>query len=73
MFGPEYAELAFLLDEQREWARSALPTYRDRRDFFEEIVNGDPDPIEMLRGGQVLAVREMIAAAKRRVQERLSR
>jgi precorrin-2 dehydrogenase / sirohydrochlorin ferrochelatase len=73
MFGPEYAELAFLLDEQREWAKAALPTYRDRRDFFEEIVNGDPDPIEMLRGGQVLAVREMIAAAKRRVQERLSR
>jgi precorrin-2 dehydrogenase/sirohydrochlorin ferrochelatase len=72
MFGPEYAELAFLLDEQREWAKSTLPTYGDRRDFFERIVNGDPDPIEMLRGGQVLAVREMIAAAKRRVQERLT-
>jgi precorrin-2 dehydrogenase / sirohydrochlorin ferrochelatase len=72
MFGPEYAELAFLLDEQREWAKLNLPTYGDRRDFFERIVNGEPDPIEMLREGQVLAVREMITAAKRRVEERLT-
>ncbi|MGH2816917.1 MAG: precorrin-2 dehydrogenase/sirohydrochlorin ferrochelatase family protein [Actinomycetota bacterium] len=69
MFGPEYAELAFLLDEQREWAKSVLPTYQDRKEFFEAIVNGEPDPIEMLREKQVLAVRELIAAAKRRVQE----
>jgi precorrin-2 dehydrogenase/sirohydrochlorin ferrochelatase len=69
MFGPEYAELAFLLDEQREWAKSALPTYQDRKEFFEAIVNGEPDPIEMLRDKQVLAVRELIGAAKRRVQE----
>jgi precorrin-2 dehydrogenase / sirohydrochlorin ferrochelatase len=69
LFGPEYAELAFLLDEQREWAKSALPTYQDRKEFFEAIVNGDPDPIQMLRDERVLAVRELIAEAKRRVQE----
>jgi precorrin-2 dehydrogenase/sirohydrochlorin ferrochelatase len=72
VFGREYAELAFLLDEQREWAKSTLPTYGDRRDFFERIVNGDPDPIAMLRDGEVLAVRDMIASAKRRVQEGLT-
>jgi siroheme synthase-like protein len=69
MFGPEYAELAFMLDEQREWAKSTLPTYQDRKEFFEAIVNGEPDPIEMLRDEQVLAVRELIAEAKRRVKE----
>jgi precorrin-2 dehydrogenase / sirohydrochlorin ferrochelatase len=26
-----------------------LPTYDDRKAFFEEIVSGDPDPIELLR------------------------
>jgi precorrin-2 dehydrogenase / sirohydrochlorin ferrochelatase len=73
MFGPEYAELAFLLDEQREWAKLNLPTYAHRRDFFEDIVNGEPDPIAMLRAGEVLAVRELITAAKRRIEERISR
>jgi precorrin-2 dehydrogenase len=73
MFGPEYAELAFLLDEQREWAKSVLPTYQDRKEFFEAIVNGQPDPLQMLRDGKVLAVRELIAAAKRGVQEGLTR
>jgi precorrin-2 dehydrogenase / sirohydrochlorin ferrochelatase len=72
MFGPEYAELAFLLDEQREWAKSVLPTYQDRKEFFEAIVTGEPDPIQMLRDGKILAVRELIAAAKRRVQEGLT-
>jgi precorrin-2 dehydrogenase/sirohydrochlorin ferrochelatase len=73
MFGPAYAELAFLLDEQREWAKENLGTYEERRDFFEAIVNGEPDPIAMLRSGEVLAVRELITAAKRRVEERLVR
>jgi len=66
-FGPEYAELAFLLDEVRDWAKDALPTYDDRRDFFETIVNGDPDPLELLRRGEILAVRELIARARKEV------
>lgn len=66
-FGPEYAELAFMLDEIRGWAKRVLPTYEDRRDFFEAIVNGDPDPLELLRNGDVLATRELIARARKEV------
>ena len=66
-FGPEYAELAFMLDEIRDWAKRVLPTYDERRDFFEAIVNGEPDPLELLRGGEILAVRELIARARKEV------
>ena len=66
-FGPEYAELAFMLDEIRDWAKRVLPTYDERRDFFEAIVNGDPDPLELLRKGEILAVRELIARARKEV------
>ena len=34
-----------ILNDVRGWAKGTLPTYNDRKDFFEEIVNGDPDPI----------------------------
>ena len=65
-FGPAYAELAVILNEVRGWAKGTLPTYNDRRDFFEEIVNGDPDPVELIREGRAGEVRELIEAAKRR-------
>ena len=35
----------------RGWAKGTLPTYQDRKVFFESIVNGEPDPIELLRDG----------------------
>ena len=38
-----------LLNEVRGWAKGTLPTYQDRKEFFESIVNGEPDPIELLR------------------------
>jgi precorrin-2 dehydrogenase / sirohydrochlorin ferrochelatase len=63
-FGEEYATLAVLLNEARGWAKGTLPTYQDRKDFFEGIVNGRPDPIELLRAGDVDAVRDLIAAAR---------
>jgi siroheme synthase-like protein len=66
MFGPEYVQLAVLLDGVREWAKATLPTYDDRKVFFEDIVNGEPDPLELLRAGDEHAVRELIAAAQRR-------
>ena len=69
MFGPAYAELALILNEARGWAKATLPTYNDRRDFFEGIVNGDPDPVELLRDGRADQVRELIEAAKRRHAE----
>ena len=59
-YGEPYARLAMLLN-----------TYQDRKAFFEGIVNGDPDPIELLRAdvsdgssGED-AVRELIARAQR--------
>jgi hypothetical protein len=54
-----------LLNEVRGWAKGTLPTYQDRKAFFEGIVNGDPDPIELLREGDEAAVRELIARAQR--------
>jgi precorrin-2 dehydrogenase / sirohydrochlorin ferrochelatase len=65
LFGEPYALLAVLLNEARGWAKGTLPTYQDRKRFFEGIVNGDPDPIELLRGGDVVAVRELIESARR--------
>jgi precorrin-2 dehydrogenase/sirohydrochlorin ferrochelatase len=64
-FGEPYANLAILLNEARGWAKATLPTYQDRKEFFESIVNGDPDPIELLRDGDIDAVRDLIADAQR--------
>jgi precorrin-2 dehydrogenase/sirohydrochlorin ferrochelatase len=67
-FGESYARLAVLLNEVRGWAKGTLPTYRERKDFFEGIVNGDPDPIALLRDGDGEggedAVRALIARAQ---------
>jgi siroheme synthase-like protein len=65
LFGEPYALLAILLNDARGWAKSTLPTYAERKEFFESIVNGEPDPIELLRNGDVQAVRELIEAAQR--------
>jgi siroheme synthase-like protein len=64
-FGEPYARLAVLLNDARGWAKSTLPTYQDRKVFFESIVNGEPDPVELLRAGDEGAVRDLIAAAQR--------
>jgi siroheme synthase-like protein len=70
-FGEPYARLAVLLNEVRGWAKGTLPTYQDRKRFFEGIVDGGGagiDPIALLRdapgedGEQ--AVRELIARAQ---------
>ena len=64
-YGEPYARLAELLNEVRGWAKGSLPTYQDRKEFFESIVNGEPDPVELLRRGDERAVRDLIAAAQR--------
>jgi precorrin-2 dehydrogenase/sirohydrochlorin ferrochelatase len=61
LFGPSYGDLAELLNEVRGWAKATLPTYDDRKAFFEGIVNGSPDPIELLRSEGPEAVRRLIA------------
>jgi siroheme synthase-like protein len=63
-YGEPYARLAELLNEVRGWAKGTLPTYQDRKEFFETIVNGEPDPVELLRQGDERAVRDLIAAAQ---------
>src|SRR5918999_1812316 len=64
-YGEVYARLAVLLNEARGGAESTLPTYQDRKAFFEGIVNGSPDPVELLRRGDEAGVRALIAAAQR--------
>src|SRR6201995_4263741 len=63
LFGEESARLAIILNDARGGAKGTLPTYQDRKDFFEGIVNGDPDPIALLRAGDEHGVRDIIAAA----------
>lgn len=76
-FGQPYAHLAVLLNEVRGWAKATLPTYQERKEFFEGIVNGQPDPIALLRDdGEIdgarragtargeQAVRDLIARAQ---------
>ena len=48
-YGEPYARLAVILNDARGWAKATLPTYQDRKEFFEGIVNGDPDPVELVR------------------------
>jgi precorrin-2 dehydrogenase/sirohydrochlorin ferrochelatase len=63
-FGEPYARLAVMLNDVRGWAKGTLPTYQDRKEFFEGIVNGDPDPIELVRAGREAEVLDLIEAAK---------
>ncbi len=65
LFGEEYSRLAVMLNDARGWAKGNLPTYQDRKAFFESIVNGDPDPIELIRADDEQAVLDLIAAAQR--------
>jgi precorrin-2 dehydrogenase/sirohydrochlorin ferrochelatase len=64
-YGEPYARMAVLLNEVRGWAKATLPTYQDRKEFFEGIVNGEPDPVELLRQGDEQAVRDLLSAAQR--------
>jgi siroheme synthase-like protein len=72
LFGEDYARLAVILNDARGWAKGTLPTYQDRKEFFEGIVNGDPDPIQLLRDGQEPAVLALIESAKERAAAALA-
>src|ERR671937_1068522 len=65
-YGEPYARLAVILNDARGWAKATLPTYQDRKAFFEGIVNGEPDPIALLREGREDAVRDLIEQHKDR-------
>jgi siroheme synthase-like protein len=72
LFGEPYARLAVLLNDVRGWAKGTLPTYQDRKQFFEGIVNGDPDPVALLREGREADVRELIERAQGEHERRLA-
>ena len=65
LFGEPYAMLAVVLNEARGWAKATLPTYQDRKQFFESIVEGEPDPVELLREGRFDEVRQLLEGAMR--------
>lgn len=67
-FDDAYARLAEILNELRPWARDVLADYAARRDFFAAIVNGKPDPIDLLRSGSEDEVLRLIADAQERVR-----
>jgi len=64
MFGAPYAELADILESVRPWAKEHLPTYMDRKAFFEDVVNGAPDPIGLIAAGHTEQVWALIEAKK---------
>jgi siroheme synthase-like protein len=72
LFGEEYARLAVILNDARGWAKATLPTYRDRKEFFEGIVNGEPDPVELIRERRETEVLALIEAAKGRAAAALA-
>jgi siroheme synthase-like protein len=63
-FGEDYARLAVMLNDVRGWAKATLPTFQERRAFFDSIVGGEPDPIALLRDGDEGAVLALIEDAK---------
>src|SRR4051794_14252712 len=72
LFGEDYARLAIVLNDARGWAKGTLPTYQDRKQFFEGIVNGDPDPIVLMREGLEQELLTLIEAAKERATAALA-
>ncbi|MBI4897386.1 MAG: bifunctional precorrin-2 dehydrogenase/sirohydrochlorin ferrochelatase [Actinobacteria bacterium] len=72
LFGEAYADLAVILNDVRGWAKGTLPTYQDRKQFFEQIVNGEPDPIELLRAGRADELRALIARHQAQAEARLA-
>jgi hypothetical protein len=72
LFGEEYARLAVILNDARGWAKGTLPTYQDRKEFFEGIVNGEPDPIELIKADREIELIALIEAAKERAAAALA-
>src|SRR4029077_3015457 len=61
-----YARLAVILNDHRGWAKGTLPPYQDRKEFSGGIVNGDPDPVELIKQGREDEVQRLIEQQKER-------
>jgi siroheme synthase-like protein len=70
--GEPYARLADLLNDVRPWARETFPTYQERKAFFEDVVNGQPDPVALLSAGDEAAVRDLLEARMRAAESALA-
>jgi siroheme synthase-like protein len=66
LYGEPAAELAVILNDLRGWAKSTLPTYNDRKSFFEGIVDGEPDPVGLLAEGRADELHALIERHKQR-------
>jgi siroheme synthase-like protein len=72
LYGADHARLAVILNETRGWAKSTLPTYQDRKAFFEGIVAGEPDPIDLIHEGRESELLELIEQTKREAEASLA-
>lgn len=72
LYGEDHARLAVILNEIRGWAKATLPTYQDRKAFFEGIVGGEPDPVELIREDREPELFELIENAKREAEASLA-
>ncbi|HZJ28952.1 MAG TPA: bifunctional precorrin-2 dehydrogenase/sirohydrochlorin ferrochelatase [Solirubrobacterales bacterium] len=73
LYGADHARLAVILNQARGWAKQTLPSYEGRKRFFEGIVNGRPDPIELLREGREGELLKLIEAAKSKASDPAAR
>jgi siroheme synthase-like protein len=72
LYGEDHARLAVILNEARGWAKSTLPTYQDRKAFFEGIVGGEPDPIVLIHEDREDELLALIEGAKREAEASLA-
>ena len=61
-----------ILNDARGWAKGTLPTYQDRKEFFETIVNGPTDPIVLLREGRADELHALIAKLQADTEAKLA-
>lgn len=71
LYGEDHARLAVILNEVRGWAKSTLPTYQDRKVFFEGIVNGTPDPVVLIAEEREGELFDLIESAKQEAEAAL--
>ena len=72
LYGEDHARLAVILNQVRGWAKATLPTYQDRKAFFEGIVNGKPDPVALIREDREPELFDLIENAKREAEASLA-
>lgn len=59
-----YGALAERLRAERAWSRAELATYEDRQRFFESILDGEPDPLVLVRDKRWDALDALIASRR---------